>query len=594
VSVHRGLRGPCQLSVAPACADGIETGMGFTDQLRACRAPRERKAARAVYVAYDQLSRDLGALAHADPRETCVVLVENAAKARRRPVHQQKLALVLANQRHFALELARAGFDVRYVVGDAPYRDILRPVAAELGSLTMMRAAERELRHDLAPLIDEGAIVEVAHDGWLTTTKDFVKHAGAHAPWRMDRFYKGVRQQTGILMEAGEPEGGRFSFDDENREVWRGEPRAPAHPTFPVDDIKREVAALIAERFARHPGQVTLDALPATVDDARALWDFAMREALPHFGPYEDAMSTRSSTIFHTRISPLVNLHRILPRDVVMQVAHADIPLQSREGFVRQVLGWREFVHHVHEATDGFRTLDDVTVARAPGDGGYARWSGRTWPPGVDDSRGETVDAAVDGGAVPHAVVDTMPLPPAFWGRASGLSCLDHVVSDVWRDGWSHHITRLMVLANIATLLDVNARELTDWFWVAYTDAYDWVVEPNVLAMGTFSVGEVMTTKPYVSGAGYIERMSDSCGTCAFSPKKDCPLTSLYWAYLARHEGRLRANPRMKLPIASLRKRDDERRAADVEAFAHVRETLQRGDALVSLGSSRRRRAKEE
>jgi deoxyribodipyrimidine photolyase-related protein len=563
--------------------------MGFVHTLRALTAPRVSPSARTVYVAYDQLSRELGALAGADPRETCVVLVENAFKARTRPVHRQKLAYVLANQRHFALELARAGFDVRYVVGDAPYRELLRPLTAEFGPLTMMRAAERELRHDLAPLIDAGAIVEIAHDGWLTTTADFVKHAGARAPWRMDRFYRGVRKQTGILMEAGEPEGGRFSFDDENRESWRGVPRAPMPPTFPVDDIKREVAELIATRFAHHPGEVALDALPATLDDARALWAFARREALPHFGPYEDAMSMRSSTLFHTRISPLVNLHRLLPRDVVRDVAHADLPLQSREGFVRQVLGWREFVHHVHEATDGFRTLDDVTRAPGPGDGGYATWAGRPWGSTAD----AFVDERTDGGALPRAHVETVPLPAAYWGRASGLACLDHVVDDVWREGWSHHITRLMVLANIATLLDVNPRAITDWFWVAYTDAYDWVVEPNVLATGTFSVGEVMTTKPYVSGAGYIDRMSDYCADCAFSPKKDCPLTPLYWAYLARHEERLRANPRMKLPLAALAKRDDARRRATDEAtYVRVRETLRAGERLVPLKPTRARQTK--
>jgi deoxyribodipyrimidine photolyase-related protein len=151
------------------------------------------------------------------------------------------------------------------------------------------------------------------------------------------------------------------------------------------------------------------------------------------------------------------------------------------------------------------------------------------------------------------------------------------VVGDVWAEGYSHHITRLMVLANVATLLDVSPRELTDWFWVAYTDAYDWVVEPNVLGMGTYAVGDLMTTKPYVSGAAYIARMSDYCDSCAFDPKTTCPITRLYWAFLARHEGRLRDNPRLQLPLQALRKRPAAKREDDARTFQQVRGALGAG-----------------
>jgi deoxyribodipyrimidine photolyase-related protein len=154
------------------------------------------------------------------------------------------------------------------------------------------------------------------------------------------------------------------------------------------------------------------------------------------------------------------------------------------------------------------------------------------------------------------------------------------VVTDVWREGYSHHITRLMVLANIATLLDVSPRALTSWFWVAFTDAYDWVVEPNVLGMGTYAAGDLMTTKPYVSGAAYIDRMSDFCPPCAFDPRANCPLTPLYWAFLARHEPELDANPRMRLPLAALRKRSAAARERDQAAFRRVSTELARGHPL--------------
>jgi len=246
-------------------------------------------------------------------------------------------------------------------------------------------------------------------------------------------------------------------------------------------------------------------------------------------------MSTRSRGLFHTRISPLLNLHRLLPRRVVEAVTDLDIPLASKEGFIRQVLGWREFVRHVHRETEGVRQLDATVLD--------ADW----------------------------------PLPSAYWGTPSGLHCLDTVVRDVWDEAYSHHITRLMVLANIATLLGVRPRELSDWFWVAYADAYDWVVEPNVLGMGTYAVGDLMTTKPYVSGAGYISRMSDYCAACTFHPKTTCPLTDLYWQFLARNRDRLAGNVRVAVPLRALEKRSVAKRRRDATVLTVVRDRLAAG-----------------
>jgi deoxyribodipyrimidine photolyase-related protein len=504
--------------------------MSFAAQLRG-RNP-DPAGRRWFYVPYDQLTDRIGPLSRTPPGEAGVVLVEAPAKAGRRPYHRQKLALILANQRHFALEQAARGVAVRYVVAapGSSYADALR----DLGPLTVMRPAERELRKEVEAL---GNLEVVPHEGWLTSTEQFAAACG-DPPWRMDAFYRRVRRDTGLLMRGNQPEGGRFSFDKENRDTWPGTPPAPAPPRFPRDPIKEEVGALIERDYADHPGRLDLDALPATAADARSLWAWARGHCLPLFGPYEDAMSRKSRSLFHTRIAALLNLGRLLPADVVGDVVGLGVPLATREGFVRQVLGWREFVRHVHEATDGLRTspTDFFGASR--------------------------------------------PLPDAYWGRKSGLACLDTVVDEVWEEGYSHHITRLMVLANIATLLDVSPRELTDWFWVAYVDAFDWVVEPNVLGMGTFATGDLMTTKPYVSGARYIDRMSDYCAACAFDPKRDCPITSLYWAFLARHERRLADNPRLRMILATLRKRPAARRTEDAAVFARVSETLANGEVL--------------
>ncbi len=529
---------------------------------------------RWLFVPYDQLTDGLGPLARDEPAELGIVLVESAWKAARRPYHRQKLATVLASLRHFALEQAERGVAVRHVATEGPYRAALEPLAGELGGLEMMEAAERELRRDLAPLVDSGAIEVLPHEGWLTTEAQFAELG--EAPWRMDAFYRGVRRDTGILMDDdGKPAGGKYSHDAANRKSWSGEPPAPEPPTFRPDEITEEVGRLVEERFARHPGTLDLSSLPAASGQVEYLWSWARRECMEHFGPFEDAMSVRSSGLFHTRISPLLNLHRLLPRRVVDDVLELDVPLASKEGFVRQVLGWREFVRHVHRATDGFRRLPDTDppVDDQPGDGGWERWSGERW------KRGRTV-RGMKGGARPSHLDAHADLPPAFWGETSGLACLDRVVEDVWREGWGHHITRLMVLSNLATLLDVEPRQLTDWFWAAYADAYDWVVEPNVLAMGTFAVGELMTTKPYVSGAAYIDRMSDYCKECRFHPKNDCPVTPLYWAFLGRNAERLDGNPRVAMPLRSLARRGAERRERDRKTFRRVRGRLEAGDEV--------------
>jgi deoxyribodipyrimidine photolyase-related protein len=252
-----------------------------------------------------------------------------------------------------------------------------------------------------------------------------------------------------------------------------------------------------------------------------------------------------------------------------------DIPLSSKEGFIRQVLGWREFMCHIHRETDGFRLLPDgkPSIHKIPGDGGFSRWRGKKW------ERRES-SKEIDGGAAPSFLGCRESLPPALWGEPSGLSCLDTVVADVWEEGYSHHITRLMILANIATLLDVSPRELTDWFWVAYIDAYDWVVEPNVLGMGTYAVGDLMTTKPYVSGTPYINKMSNYCRQCSFDPKKSCPISSLYWAFLERHRSSLQKNPRMKLVMASADKRSRSKKQSDQNVFQKVSQILSTGDKL--------------
>ncbi len=512
-----------------------------------------------------------------------VLLVESGEWLTRRPYHRQRIALILLNLRAFAEELHSAGLSVAWLRGEGSMRDLLESwLQAHPGvRLQGIEPAEREMRQELAPLLADRRLSWGRNPFYLTDHAIFENACGrgAKARFRMDTFYRKVRAATGLLMDGdGSPEGGRISFDAENRQPWKGDPRAPIPPRFPMSDLRREVAREIESRFSTHPGTLDIEALPATQEDAVRLWSWAKSECLEHFGPYEDAMSRRSRGLFHTRISPVLNLGRILPHRLVDDVAAmTDLPLPSREGFIRQVIGWREFVRHVHDATDGLRTIrgEPCGTREAPGDGGWSAWSGRTWVASAPPP------SEIDGGSDANALGRGVGVPPAFWGRESGLACLDHVVSDVWAEGWSHHITRLMVLGNIASLLDVSPRDLADWFWIAYADAWEWVVEPNVMGMATWGLGGAMTTKPYVAGSAYIDRMSDSCRECRFSPKagraNSCPLTRLYWAYLDRHEPILRDNPRLGVVMQAMRKRADAERARDRAVFSRVQSLLIEG-----------------
>ena len=542
---------------------------------RAAAAEGASRAASWILVLPDQLNLLLGPVSRADRHRSGVVLVESGEWLSRRPYHRQRLAWILLSQRAFAIEASDSGFDVRVIRGDLPMVDLLRGVLAETGPLVAMEPAEREMRAEFAPLVSEGSLRFEPHDGFMTSAAD-LDAARTSEGWRMDRFYQHVRKRTGVLMERGKPLGGKYSFDADNRKRWDGSPPAPTPPAFPGSLLREEVEREISQRFASHPGTLEISSIPVTAAEIERMWQWAQRSCLPHFGPYEDAMSRKSRGVFHTRLSPLMNLHRILPGRVVADALALDLPLASKEGFVRQILGWREFVYQVHRATDGFRATAGAgeEPLPVPGDGGFARWTGKPWKPRWASPAG------IDGGARPNRLGADLGLPPAWWGKPSGLACLDHVVGDVWEEGWSHHITRLMVLANLATLLGVSPRELCDWFWIAYVDAWDWVVEPNVLAMGTYGF-DGMTTKPYVSGSAYLEKMGDSCGGCAFTPGRDCPIGPLYWAFLSRNDAALCDNPRMKLALASARGRSAEAKASEMARFVAVRDVLIRGRPLV-------------
>ena len=549
-----------------------------------------------VFVPYDRLNDRCGPLARLKPEQAGIILIESHAKGRNRPYHKKKVLVVLSNMRHFALEQQERGVAVIYRNAPESYGEQLLGIQRELKlpAIQLAVPAERELRHDLADAETLGLkLTYTLDDAWLSTAEDWehvfgkerTAKSGGQAGHRtgrqylMERFYRYMRQKTGFLMERGKFIGGKLSFDEQNRQPYKSEVPVPARPSFPPDAITEELIGWLSNNGIESIGTFDGFDLPCTAKDCTAYWKFALEHLLPHFGPYEDAMSSREPMLFHSAISALMNVSRLLPRDILADVQAAydgmTVPLASAEGFVRQILGWREFMHQMHVVTDGFRTVpqspdppENLTA------NGYSRLLVKEINP-----------AAPDRPAMPSALDAHRPLPPAYWGVKSNMFCLDTAVEQVMRQGWTHHILRLMVLSNLATLCGFSPRELTDWFWVAYVDAYDWVVEPNVLGMATFADGGLTATKPYVSGAAYINRMSDYCGKCALDPRKStgpgsCPFTALYWSFLERHQELLGSNQRMRMQYSTLNKKPAQERAELAERAERAIGQLERGELI--------------
>ncbi len=514
------------------------------------------------FVAYDQLNEEL-LPKYSDSHSFGLIFIETSWKAEQLPYHKQKLALLLSNQRHFALEMQSIGYPIKYIFSNKEYSEILEELFDEIGKISVLSPAELSLRKSIKELENSGKVKISSHKGWLTTSEEFKSIMGNNPPWRMDKFYRNIRKKREIMLDKEQkPLGGSWSLDDQNRLPWDGSLKLPPKVTFEIDEITKEVISLVETKFQHHPGKIVRENIPSSSSDASKLWEWAKENVMFSFGPYEDAMTKEHKTLFHTTVSSLLNLNRLMPRELLDDVLEMKIPLNSKEGFVRQLIGWREFVRHVHEITNGFEVTDVFSQSR-----NAAGWPGN-WP----EPRN-----------TPNILGNDVELPPVFWGDKSGMLCLDSAVSDVINTGYTHHIPRLMVLSNIGNLLGIHPRELTDWFWSMFTDAYDWVVEPNVLAMGTYAVGDVMTTKPYVSGTPYIKKMGDFCGSCSLHFKKSCPISDMYWNFLEENKDTFSNNHRMFMPMRTLSKRTLLAKNSSKMVTEYVRSQLSQGLQLDPL-----------
>jgi deoxyribodipyrimidine photolyase-related protein len=460
--------------------------------------------------------------------------------------HAQKIIAIFAGMRDFARQLRDAGHQVQYLKIDDP--DNLQKITANLEAYIAQTGAQRfewqepdeyrldqQLEHWFAESGLPGGKTTGRH--FLSNRLDAQKLFEGKKQWRMETFYRQMRQKHGVLLEPdGSPLGGQWNFDADNRKPWRGD------PCEPVDRRPRhDHAALwrqICDAGVPHFGEPSADDFrwPLNRDEALGQLDAFIKEALPFFGDYQDAMSASAPRLFHSLLSFALNVKMLHPREVVraaetaLHKGHA--PLTAVEGFIRQILGWREYIRGVY-------------------------WAHM---PGYDQN---------------NALQHTLPLPDWFWTGKTGMRCLQESIGNSLNHAHAHHIQRLMVIGNFALLAGLDPKQLHQWYLGIYIDAFEWVELPNTLGMSQYADGGLLASKPYAASAAYIHKMSDYCKGCRYQRnerigEKACPFNALYWDFHLRHEKRMSRNPRIGMVYRNLERMD----ADDIRAIRKQADTL--------------------
>jgi deoxyribodipyrimidine photolyase-related protein len=492
----------------------------------------------------DQLSEGLASLRSVPRGDAVVLMAEVLEEARYVPHHKQKLVLVFSAMRHFAAELQADGWTVDYRrLEDAGNtgsltEELCAAVARHrAGRVVAVRAAEHrviEMQEGWAAAT--GVRVDLLEDDrFLVSEAGFRAWARGRKRLRMEDFYRWQREETGILMVDGVPVGGQWNFDKENRKALPKGVKVPTRPQFEQDGITREVIAMVEARFPEHFGTLDQFNWPVTRAEALVAVDMFVGQRLQRFGDYQDALVEGEATLFHSLLSTSINLGLLDPReciDAAVAALETGAPLNAVEGFVRQILGWREYVR-------GIYLMEGPDYVRR------------------------------------NALAADRKLPTIYWQGHSGMRCFDAAFEQTRDLAYAHHIQRLMVLGNFALLAGVDPFELHEWFLLVYADAYEWVEAPNVIGMSQFADGGLLGSKPYAAGGAYINRMGDHCAQCRYSLKVKsgpdaCPFSYLYWDFLARHEALLSKNQRMWTVYDGWRRLAPERQAeirADAARF---------------------------
>ena len=505
------------------------------------------KVRNLVIVLGDQLDDQSSALEDFDPAQDVVWMAEVAEESTHVWSAKQRIAVFLAAMRHFAEALRARGLPLVYTRLDdsdnaGTLHQELNKTIAQLQPAALVLTAPGDWRvlHNLrAVAAQHGLPLQLRDDThFFSTVRDFAAHAKGRKQLRLEFWYRALRQQHGILMDGKVPLGGQWNFDADNRESFgkAGPQDVPPPIRFAPDAITTDVIALVNTRFANHPGSLQTFGWPVTREQALLALGAFITQRLPLFGKYEDAMWAGEAWLYHSHLSCALNLKLLNPREVVQAAEQAfhsgHAPLAAVEGFIRQILGWREFVRGIY------------------------------WTQMPDYLERNALDAQA-------------ALPAWYWTGDTDMACLKDAIGQTLEHGYAHHIQRLMVTGLYALLLGVKPQAVHAWYLSVYVDAVEWVELPNTLGMGQFGDGGLMASKPYVASGKYIQRMGNHCKGCRFDPALStgptaCPFTTLYWDFLQRHEELLKKNPRMAMQLKNLARLDGPARAAIAQqASAH-------------------------
>jgi deoxyribodipyrimidine photolyase-related protein len=480
----------------------------------------------------DQLNRAISSLSDVDKDQDTIFMCEVMEEATYVRHHQKKIALVFSAMRHFAEELEKDGFTVDYVKlddGAASFSEALkdavkkhqpeRVIATKPGEYRVLKAME-QWEHLL------GLPVELREDDrFMCSINEFADWAEGRKQLRMEYFYREMRKKHGVLMQGDQPEGGEWNYDVENRKPPKAGLDIPAPYNAQTDDITREVMALVADRFGDHFGDLEPFHFAVTRDQALYALGKFIDERLPTFGDYQDAMVQGEPWMFHAHIGFYLNCGLLLPAECVHAAEETyhrgDAPLNAVEGFIRQILGWREYVRGIY-------------------------WL--KMPEYKDENFLEAKRA----------------LPDFYWTGETELNCLKQCITETKQNAYAHHIQRLMVLGNFALLAGIHPDEVNEWYLIVYADAYEWVELPNVSGMVLFADGGLLASKPYAAGGAYINKMSNYCKDCRYSPtvkegEKACPFNYLYWDFLDRNAEKLSGNARLGMMYKNLARMDTDK-----------------------------------
>lgn len=498
-----------------------------------------------ILVLGDQLSHALAALRAGDPARDRVLIVEVMAEATCVRHHKKKLVFIFAAMRHFAAELRDAGWTVDYVTLDDPensgsFSGEVTRAAAQHRPQQLIMTAPGEWR--VAEMVGtwESAlgipVTVLPDDRFICSTAEFASWAGGRKQLRMEYFYRDMRRNTGLLMQGDTPEGGKWNYDTENRKPASASLFMPQPFAVAPDALTQEVIAMVAQRFPDHFGDIMPFSFAVTRDGAQAALAHFITQALPSFGDYQDAMLAGEPFLYHAVIAQYLNIGLLGPleachaAEAAYHKGHA--PLNAVEGFIRQIIGWREYIRGIYWLKmPDYAHVNFFNHQRA--------------------------------------------LPDFYWTGETDMACLHDAISQTKTHAYAHHIQRLMVTGNFAMLAGVHPHAVHEWYLSVYADAYEWVELPNTIGMSQFADGGLLASKPYAASGAYINRMSNYCAGCAYDVKKRtgqgaCPFNALYWDFLARHRDKIGGNPRMGQMISTYDKFAADERARIASSAAAI------------------------